>query len=193
MYRHGDIVQVKKIGRCSVITQEGELVSVKYKGVELAVNVKNVTLEYSNQDKSQLYEKVYRELPVIFQKESDTYSKQYHVDIISQTLATRLTTSAIGYFSKLICGEECPDSSWPNAINTIVNETRKNPKLTSVRKDILEDLYKAIDEFVDMLEKSEPIAFGNVMQLRDELESGVRYSELLTTNTPSPFTGTVAQ
>lgn len=51
---------------------------------------------------------------------------------------------------------------------------------TSVRTDILQDLYKAIDDFTNQIAEANDItdlSFGNVMELRDELEVGKRYSE----------------
>lgn len=47
-----------------------------------------------------------------------------------------------------------------------------------VRKDILDKLYAAIDEVTDMLYEGKDIAFGNVMEARDELECGKTYEEL---------------
>jgi hypothetical protein len=49
----------------------------------------------------------------------------------------------------------------------------------SVRKDILVDLYNAIDEFSEQIYTKHPDdwRFGNVMELRAELEVGRRYSE----------------
>ena len=51
---------------------------------------------------------------------------------------------------------------------------------TSVRTDILQDLYKAIDDFTNQIAEANDITdlrFGNIMELRDELETGKRYSE----------------
>lgn len=58
--------------------------------------------------------------------------------------------------------------------------------MITVRKDILEELYAAIDKFaIDMTisDKSSELRFGDVLQLRDELEAGKRYSEVLSTYT----------
>lgn len=49
----------------------------------------------------------------------------------------------------------------------------------TVRADILNDLYEAIDEFSQQIADGKELRFGNVMQLRDELEAGKRYSEIL--------------
>lgn len=49
----------------------------------------------------------------------------------------------------------------------------------TVRADILKDLYEAIDEFSQQIADGKELRFGNVMQLRDELEAGKRYSEIL--------------
>ncbi len=48
------------------------------------------------------------------------------------------------------------------------------------RPDILEDLYRAIEEFTEQLETADKVSdlrFGNVIQLADELKAGKRYSE----------------
>lgn len=51
-------------------------------------------------------------------------------------------------------------------------------EFVKVRKDILDKLYAAIDEVTDMLYEGKDIAFGNVMEARDELECGKTYEEL---------------
>jgi hypothetical protein len=56
----------------------------------------------------------------------------------------------------------------------------------SIRQDILTDLFEAIDKFTQDLAEASDISelrFGNVIQLRDELESGKRYSEIPITYT----------
>lgn len=55
-----------------------------------------------------------------------------------------------------------------------------NNEFISVRKDILLDLYKAIDEFTEQIHNNDPSdwRFGNVMELRAELEVGRRYGEI---------------
>lgn len=57
-------------------------------------------------------------------------------------------------------------------------EIDKDPEMVLVRKDILSDLYKAIDEVIEQIFLGEQIYFGNVMMLKDELESGKRYSDI---------------
>jgi len=54
----------------------------------------------------------------------------------------------------------------------------KQYEYVKVRKDILDKLYAAIDEVTDMLYEGKDIAFGNVMEARDELECGKTYEEL---------------
>lgn len=184
-FKYGDLVQIKNLGRCSVKEHVGSHVTVKFKNIELFIHEKYVTLEYSEKDKSKLYNRVYQELPYKLRAASIEYAQQQHCDSISASHGTRLTTTAIAYFSNLICGEECPDGSWANAVNTIVNECAKNQNMKSVRKDILEDLFKAIEEFTEQLANGGQLAFGNVIQLSDELQAGVRYSEMV-----PPFTGT---
>lgn len=54
----------------------------------------------------------------------------------------------------------------------------KQHEYVTVRKDILHKLYEAIDEVTDMLHEGKDIAFGNVMEARDELECGKTYEDL---------------
>lgn len=49
-------------------------------------------------------------------------------------------------------------------------------EMISVRKDILLDLYKAIDEVTEQISLGNDIYFGNVMILRDELEAVKKYN-----------------
>lgn len=49
-------------------------------------------------------------------------------------------------------------------------------EMISVRKDILLDLYKAIDEVTEQISLGNDIYFGNVMILRDELEAGEKFN-----------------
>lgn len=50
----------------------------------------------------------------------------------------------------------------------------------SVRKDILEAMYKAIDEYTEQISElpSSEWRFGKVIMLRDELEAGKTYEEI---------------
>lgn len=50
-----------------------------------------------------------------------------------------------------------------------------------VREDILNDLYEAIEEFSNQMESVNSISdlrFGNILQLKDELKSGKRYTDV---------------
>lgn len=58
--------------------------------------------------------------------------------------------------------------------------------MIAIREDILKELFAAIDKFaIDMTicDKSSELRFGDVLQLRDELEAGKRYSEIPITYT----------
>jgi len=54
----------------------------------------------------------------------------------------------------------------------------KQYEYVKVRKDILDKLYAAVDEVTDMLHEGKDIAFGNVMEARDELECGKTYEDV---------------
>lgn len=54
----------------------------------------------------------------------------------------------------------------------------KQYEYVKVRKDILDKLYAAVDEVTDMLHEGKDIAFGNVMEARDELECGKTYEDI---------------
>lgn len=60
---------------------------------------------------------------------------------------------------------------------TIPVNTKKY-EYVKVRKDILDKLYASIDDVIDSLHNGKDIAFGNVMEARDELEGGKTYEEI---------------
>ena len=54
----------------------------------------------------------------------------------------------------------------------------KQYEYVKVRKDILDKLYAAVDEVSDMLHEGKDVAFGYVMEARDELECGKTYEDI---------------
>ena len=70
------------------------------------------------------YERVYDELGKLFDETADEFVKQYDGKCRSFThiLRTRLVTDAIGYFSKRICGEECPNGDWTKAVAVVLGK-----------------------------------------------------------------------
>lgn len=72
------------------------------------------------------YERIYDELGSLFDETAKDFIEQYgkktDTRSFSHILRTRLVTDTVGYFSKRICGEECPDSDWTKAVAVVLGK-----------------------------------------------------------------------
>lgn len=127
MYNLGDIVRVRDIGRCVVlrVSESDYELYVRRNTVEFSVSIFDVTLVISK-DSDIMYKKVYSELSEIFLRIHREYAIETRMKNNGAIPETRLVTAAIGYFSKLICGHECPDNNWVNSIEIILDKSKKD-------------------------------------------------------------------
>lgn len=72
------------------------------------------------------YDRVYEELGSLFDETAKDFIEQYgkktDTRSFSHILRTRLVTDTIGYYSKRICGEECPNSDWTKAVAVVLGK-----------------------------------------------------------------------